>query len=293
MADVLWINGRFTTTDEPVIRVEDRGFQFGDAVYEVFKFLGRGPIFLSEHYRRMERGLAEIEIANPWSGLDDFAAMAAALLERTSFDDGIVYVQVSRGVAERSHFYAEDLVPTAIAYSRRFRFPDAASKEVGIRVITTPDLRWKRCDVKSVNLVANALAKKKAQRAGAVEAVLIDDGMVREGASSNFFVVRRGVVITHLLDPHILPGVVRDRTISLALEAKIGVDERPLREAELFDVDEAFITSTTNGVMPVTAIDGRPVGSGQRGPVTAELQRLFDLCEVRSQKAEGRSERRA
>src|SRR5258708_26053661 len=142
MPDVLWINGRFTTTDEPVIRVEDRGFQFGDAVYEVFKFLGRGPIFLYEHYRRMERRLAEIEIANPWSGLDDFASMAEALLARTSFDDGIVYVQVSRGVAKRSHFYAEDIGPTAIAYSRRFRFPDAPTKRVGNRVITTPDLLW-------------------------------------------------------------------------------------------------------------------------------------------------------
>lgn len=286
MPDVLWINGRFTTTDEPVIRVEDRGFQFGDALYEVFKFLGRAPVFLAEHYRRMERGLAEIEIANPWSGLDDFAAMAEALLERTPFDDGIVYVQVSRGVAERSHFYAEDLVPTAIAYSRRFRFPDAAGKELGIRVITTPDLRWKQCHVKSVNLLANALAKKKAQRAGAVEAVLIDDGLVREGASSNFFVVRRGIVITHPHDPHILPGVVRDRTVALALEAKIRVDERPLREGELFDLDEAFTTSTTNGVLPVTAIDGHPVGTGRRGPVTAELQRMLDLDEVRGQKAE-------
>src|SRR5260370_21414131 len=236
MADILGMNGRFTRADEPVIRVEDRGFQFGDAVYEVFKFLGRGPIFLSGHYRRMERGLAEIEIANPWSGLDDFAAMPAALLERTSFDDGIVYVQVSRGVAERSHFCAEALVTTAIAYSRRFRFPDAASKEVGIRVITTPDLRWKRCDVKSVNLVANALAKKKAQRAGAVEAVLIDDGLVREGRRSHFFVVRRGHVIPHPLHPPILPGRVRDRTLSLALEAKIRVDEQPFREAELLHV---------------------------------------------------------
>src|SRR5260370_39678879 len=109
MADILGMNGRFTTTDEPVIRVEDRGFQFGDAVYEVFKFLGRGPIFLSEHYRRMERGLAEIQIANPWSGLDDFAAMAAALLERTSFDDALADAQGSRGGAERSHFSAEDM----------------------------------------------------------------------------------------------------------------------------------------------------------------------------------------
>jgi D-alanine transaminase len=280
MPDVLWINGRFTTTDEPVIRVEDRGFQFGDGVYEVFKFLGRRPVFLAEHYERMERGLTEIDIANPWLGRSTFAAVVLSLLERTAFDDGIVYIQVTRGAGERSHFYAEDLVPTAIAYSRRFTFPDAAKKERGIRVITTSDLRWKMCNIKSVSLLANALAKKKAQRAGAEEVVLVDDGLVREGASSNFFGVRRGSVVTHPLDPHILPGVVRDRTIALALGAKIRVDERPLREAELFDLDEAFITSTTMGVMPVTAIDDRPVGSGRRGSVTAELQGLFDALEV-------------
>jgi D-alanine transaminase len=279
MPDILWINGRFTTTDEPVIRVEDRGFQFGDGVYEVFKFLGHRPIFLPEHFARMQRGLGELEIANPWSGLDAFSDVVQSLLERTSFDDGIVYIQVTRGAGERSHFYADDLMPTAVVYSRNFRFPDAAKKERGIRVITTPDLRWKRCDVKSVNLLANALAKKKAQRARAEEVVLVDEGLVREGASSNFFAVRRGSIVTHPLDPHILPGVVRDRVIALALSAKVRVDERPLREAELFDLDEAFITSTTNGVLPVTVIDGRNVGSGRCGEVTRVLQSLFDGAE--------------
>ena len=232
----------------------------------------------------MERGLAEIEIFNAWSGQDAFAAVVDALLERTAFDDGIVYIQVSRGAGERAHFYAEDLVPTALAYTRRVTFPDAAKKERGIRVTTTADLRWKQCHIKSVNLLANALAKKKAQRAGADEVLLVDDGLVREGGSSNFFAVRRECLVTHPHDPHILPGVVRDHTIALALGAKIRVDERPLREVELFDVDEAFITSTTMGVMPVTAIDGRAVSNGRRGPVTAELQRLFEALETRCQK---------
>jgi D-alanine transaminase len=281
MSDVLWINGRFTTTDEPVIRVEDRGFQFGDALYEVFKFLGRRPLLLADHFRRLERGLREIEIRNPWQDEEDFAAMTAGLLDRTELEEGIVYVQVTRGSGERTHFYPEGLQPTALAYSRRMRFPDAAKKEHGIRVITTPDLRWRKCEVKSVNLLANALAKKAAQRAGADEAILVDDGIVREGGSANFFVVRSGNVITHPLDEHILPGVVRDHTIELALEAKIRVDERPLREAELWDVEEAFITSTTMGVMPVTEIDGRIVGNSRRGEITSTLQRLFDELELR------------
>ena len=281
MSDVLYFNGRFTTTDERVLGVEDRGFQFGDAVYEVFKFLGKRPVFLAEHHRRMERGLHDIDIPSPWD-LTRFAAVTRELLERTAFDDGIVYVQVTRGEARRAHFYAEGMTPTVVAYSRSFQFPDAAAKARGIAIITTPDLRWKQCHVKSVNLLPNALAKKKAQRAGAVEAVFVDDGVVREGASSSFFVVRDGRLITHPLDEHILPGVVRDRAISLALAAKIRVDERPLRDDELFGLDEAFITSTTMGVMPVVEIDGRIVGNSRRGEITTTLQRMLDDLEARA-----------
>jgi D-alanine transaminase len=280
MADVLWINGRFTTTAERVLGVEDRGFQFGDAIYEVFKFLDRRPIFLLDHFRRLELGLREIEIRCPWSE-ESFVATTRELLDRTGFADGIVYIQVSRGEAERSHFWPESTEPTAVVYSRSFRFPDTAKKDLGIRVITTPDLRWSACHVKSVNLLGNAMAKKQAQRAGADEAVLLaDDHTVREGASSSFFAVRSGRIVTHPLDEHVLPGVVRDRVIALALAAKIRVDERPLREAELFDLDEAFITSTTQGVMPVTEIDGRVVGNSRRGEITGELQRLFDALEA-------------
>ena len=281
MSDVLYFNGRFTTTDERVLGVEDRGFQFGDAVYEVFKFLGKRPVFLAEHHRRMERGLHDIDIPSPWD-LTRFAAMTRELLERTAFDDGIVYVQVTRGEARRAHFYAEGMTPTVVAYSRSFQFPDAAAKARGIAIITTPDLRWQQCHVKSVNLLPNALAKKKAQRAGAIEAVFVDDGIVREGASSSFFVVRDGRLITHPLDEHILPGVVRDQAISLALTAKIRVDERPLRDDELFGLDEAFITSTTMGVMPVVEIDGRIVGNSRRGEITTTLQRMLDDLEARA-----------
>lgn len=280
MADVLYFNGRFTTTDERVLGVEDRGFQFGDAIYEVFKFLGRRPVFPGDHFRRLDRGLREIEIANPWTEAA-FTEMTRQLLERTDFEDGIVYIQVSRGEAQRAHFYPEGMRPTALAYSRRYRFPDQAKKERGIDVITAADQRWLHCDVKSVNLLANALAKKKAQRAGVEEALLLTGGLVHEGASSSFFAVRGGKVITHPLDERILPGVIRDHVIQLALGAGIRLDERPLREAELFDIDEAFLTSTTQGVMPVTRIDGRAVGTSRRGETTARLQHLLDEAELR------------
>jgi D-alanine transaminase len=281
VSDVLYFNGRFTTTDERVIGVEDRGFQFGDGVYEVFKFLGKRPVFLAEHHRRMERGLRDIDIPSPWD-LARFAGVVRELLDRTAVADGIVYVQVTRGEAKRAHFYPEGMTPTVVAYSRSFSFPDAAAKQRGIAVITTPDLRWRQCQVKSVNLLPNALAKKKAQRAGVTEAIFVSDGIVREGASSSFFVVRDGRVITHPLDEHILPGVVRDQVIGLALAAKIRVDERPLRDDELFDLDEAFITSTTMGVMPVVEIDGRIIGNSRGSEVTTALQRSLDQLEARA-----------
>lgn len=283
MPDVLYFNGRFTTTDERVIGVEDRGFQFGDAVYEVFKFLGKKPAYLAGHFHRLTEGLRAIEIPCPWDE-KSFPVLVNELLDRTAFEDGIVYVQVTRGERERSHFYPDDMKPTAVAYTRRFTFPDAAKKERGIKVITAPDLRWRQCQVKSVNLLGNALAKKRAFRAGVDEALLLDDGFVREGASSSFFAVRGGRLITHALDDHILPGVVRDRVISLALGAKIRVDERPVREAEIIDLDEAFITSTTQSVMPISEIDGRVIGNSRRGEITTRLQQLFDDDEQRETK---------
>jgi len=276
VSDVLYFNGRFTTTDERVLRVEDRGFLFGDAVYEVFKFLRKRPVFLGDHWRRLSNGLTAIDIRNPWTE-ESFASSMRELLDRTSFEDGIVYIEVSRGEGPRAHFYADDMTPTAVAFSRAYNFPDAAKKERGIRLITDADLRWKHCDVKSVNLLPNALSKKKAQRSGGDEVLLIDRDIVRECGSSSFFIVKNGRVITHPLDCHILPGVTRDRVIALARDL---VDEREIHAAELDDADEIFITSTTLGVMPVNQIDDK--AKRTRGPITAELQRRLDEEESRA-----------
>ena len=276
MSDILYFNGRFTTTDERVLSVEDRGFLFGDAVYEVFKFLRKRPVFLGDHWRRLANGLKAIEIRNPWDE-QSFDSTMRELLDRTSFDDGIVYIEVSRGEGERAHVYPDDMTPTAVAYSRRFKFPDAAKKERGVRLITDADLRWKHCDVKSVNLLANALSKKKANRAGGDEVLLIDDDVVRECGSSSFFIVKNGRVITHPLDCHILPGVTRDRTIALAADI---VDQREINVREFDHADEIFITSTTLGVMPVNQIDDGATHA--RGPITADLQRRLDEEELRS-----------
>lgn len=282
MNDPLYFNGRYTTTAERVLGVEDRGFQFGDAVYEVLKFLGGRPVFAEDHYRRMSNGLSYLEIENPWKTLDEFVEVCRELLRRTKPANGLIYVQVSRGECERVRPYPRGVTPTAIAYTRVWTFPDEAKKRAGIRVVTGPDLRWARCSVKSVNLLGNIIAKQSAHRAGGDECVLVRDGRITEGSSSTFFGVVEGTLVTHPADDEILRGTVRDRILGLARDEGARVEERPILFEEVAKLDEVFVTSTSQGVMPVVSIDGANVGDGSRGVLTERLQRAFDDLERRS-----------
>lgn len=281
MSDPLYINGRFTTTDEKVIGVEDRGFQFGDGVYEVLKFLNKRPLLLTNHFARMESGLRALGIPNPWSETQ-FGDLCAELARRTPLEEGILYFQVTRGQCERAHWPQEALQPTALGHPRRFLFPDAAKKERGIRVITTSDIRWSYCHIKSTNLLASVLAKRKAREAGADEALLAGGGEVREGSHSSFFAVRDSTLLTHPLGERILAGTVREQVLRLAARLGIAIEQRPLRSDEITSLDEAFMTSTTQAVMPIVEIDGWRVGQGGRGPVTLALQKAFDVLEAAS-----------
>lgn len=282
MNDPLYINGRYTTTAERVLGVEDRGFQFGDAVYEVLKFLGGRPVFAEDHYRRMSNGLSYLEIENPWKTFDAFVEVCGELVRRAKLGEGLIYVQVSRGECERVHAYPPGVTPTVIAYARAWAFPDEEKKRAGIKVVTGPDLRWSRCNVKSVNLLGNVVAKESAHRAGGDECLLVRDGMVTEGSSSTFFGVVGGTLVTHPADDEILPGTVRDHVLGLAGQEGIPVEERPIALAEISTLGEAFVTSTSQGLMPVISIDGANVGNGSRGTLTERLQRAFDDLERRS-----------
>lgn len=281
MADVLWFNGRWTTTDEPVLGVEDRGVQFGDSIYEVTRFSSGRASFNERHFRRFKRAMTELGYPSPWPDAQAFDRHVAELLARTGFDSGIVYLQVTRGACERNHVHGGELVPNVMMYSRRFPFPDAAKKEQGVAVITHPEIRWGRCDLKTTNLLGAVLAKRAAADKGAQEAIFILEGTVTEGAATNFFGVMNGRLVTHPLGVHILPGVVRSVVLELARDASIEIDERALAVGELAQLDEAFLTSTTQGVLPVTSIDGQVVASGMRGAITARLQQLFDEAEAR------------
>ncbi len=274
--DVLWFNGRWTTTDEPVVRVEDRGFQFGDSVYEVLRFRKGAPILVDRHRARLSRCLSLLEIASPWSA-EAFERLLGELLERTPFADGLVYLQVTRGVAPRLHAWPEGIEPTALAYSRAFAFPSEEKLRDGISVVTLAENRWKRCDLKTTNLLANVIAKNEAARASAGEVIYVDGDSTTECASSSLFAVVDGMLVTHADDTRILAGTVRDAVIDLALANGMSVDRRSIRVAELWSADELFITSTSQGVMPVSSIAGS--SPRQRGPVTERLQRLLGQLE--------------
>lgn len=278
MSDVLYFNGRYTTTDEKVIGVEDRGFQFADGVYEVAKFLDRSLLFFDAHFSRLVSSLAAMEIPLPVDRNALFGVFSE-LIRRSELREGIVYLQITRGDCPRTHFYPDDCQPTVVAYPRPFTFPSQEKKEKGIRLITVNDDRWHRCDIKSINLLANAMAKKKAQRNGCEEALFVAEGWIREGASSNFFSVQGERLITHPTGPHVLAGTVRDQVIGLALANRIRVDERPIHENELPAIDEAFTTNTTGGVMPVREIDSKVIGNGRRGEMTTRVQQFFDALE--------------
>lgn len=280
MADILWFNGRFTTTEESVLTVRDRAVLFGDAVYEVLKFVGRSPILADAHWKRLCRSLELLEIANPWS-VSSFRELLDELLRRTQHETGIVYLQVTRGGGERSHAWEDDAAPVAFMHASAFRFPDAAMRRDGVAVITLPDSRWSHCEIKSVNLLPNVIAKKAAKRAGVAEAVFVDGDRIVEGAISNVFLVVGGRIVTHPLTGRVLPGTRRAAVIALAREAGLEVEERAPLVSELGLASEAFLTSTASSVIPITSVDTRLVSDGRRGPLTERLQLAFRALERR------------
>jgi D-alanine transaminase len=267
-----YVDGRFVPLARARVPVEDRGLQFADGVYEVVKVVGGRAVDLERHLDRLERSLAELRIRPP-VGRATLKAVIAELLRRNRLADALVYLQVDRGVAPRNHLFPVRARPSLIATVRRLVLPRPAELERGVGVITLPDPRWARCDIKSVSLLPNVLAKQQAAEAGCREAWLVDDdGLVTEGSSSNAWIVdREGRLVTRPLGPAILGGVTRAVVLDLAARAGIATAERPFAVAEALEAREAFLTSTSSLVLPVTSIDGRPVANGRPGSTTRTL----------------------
>ena len=269
----VYLNGQFLPAEKAMISVLDRGFIFGDGVYEVWRVV-EGKLFEHErHDRRLRRGLKTIEIDVPARDIDALAGVAQRLLKDNDLlqGEGTFYLEITRGVAQRTHAYPPaGTKPTVFAMVSRFEVPHAL-RAAGAKAITEPDVRWLRCDVKTVQLLPNCMAKQKAQVAGALEAILVRDGVVTEGTHTSVLGVKNGELRTHPLGPLILPSVTREVVLEVAREQGVPVREQAFTSQELFELDELFVAGTTTDVTPIVEVDGRRIGSGKPGAVSKAL----------------------
>ena len=276
--DVVYVNGSFLPRAEARVSVEDRGFVFGDGVYEVLRIINGRPFAARFHNQRLEKSLDGIRIA--LQGKDSpsqFLEIGKQLLKENKLLEGeaTLYMQLTRGATTRAHYFPPaDVAPTVYISVARFT-PNVDLAESGASAITHPDLRWGRCDLKTLNLLPNVLATQTAKERGAFEAMLIRDGVVTEGARTNFFGVVDGSLRTHPCDNHILPGITRSVLRDLARELSIDLDETPIKASEIPKLTELFLTGTTTDVMPVVKLDDKPVGKGRPGELTRKLQRVL------------------
>ena len=276
--DLVYVNGKFLPRADALVSVEDRGFVFGDGVYEVLRAI-RGRLFATRfHNERLSRSLEGVRIKlGAKDSPSNFVDVGKELLRENGLLDGeaTLYIQVTRGATTRAHYFPpEGTAPTVYISAARFT-PLTELAEKGAAAITHPDLRWGRCDLKTLNLLPNVLASQVAKEKGAFEAMLIRDGVVTEGAKTNFFGVVDGTLRTHPSDNHILPGITRSVLRDLAADIGIGLDETPITVDEIPGLSELFITGTTTDVMPVVQLDGRYVGDGKPGELTRKLQRVL------------------
>ena len=274
---LVYLNGEYVPAERAMVPANDRGFLFGDGVYEVTRAIN-GRLFAAErHMRRLARGLSGLAIDFPPSAQEGLLEVSERLLAESGLAEreAAVYIQVTRGTALRTHhFPPHGTKPTVFAYAWRLA-PIPELRAEGARVITHPDLRWARCDLKTVNLLPNVLAKQKAHEAGAFEAALVRDGVITEGSHTSIFGVVDGELRTFPLTHQILPGITREIALELAVEAGMTVREAPIRVEELEQASELFLTSTTADVLPIVSVDGRPVGDGRPGPVAGLLHAAF------------------
>jgi D-alanine transaminase len=275
MSRTVFLNGEFLPADEAKVPVMDRGFLFSDGVYEGVGVLDGRLVDNEAHLERFERSMREIQLANPYSR-DDWTWFETELVRRNAMAEGFLYLQVTRGVAERDFVFPKDAAPTTMMFTQAKSIANAPAADKGIAVVTVPDQRWKRRDIKSVSLLAQVLAKQAASEAGAQEAWMVEDGFVTEGGSSSAFIVTSaGSIVVRPLSHAILPGITRKSLLRLSQESGISLEERRFTVEEAYGAAEAFLTSASNFVLPVVSIDGRPVGDGKPGPVTQKLRRLY------------------
>ena len=274
MSEIVYLNGEFMPLEDARIPVLDRGFIFGDGVYEVIPVYSKRPFRLHEHLVRFKRSHDAIRLTYPMSDAD-WTQLVNDLVSRNAGDDQSIYLQVTRGVAKRDHAFPKDAKPTVFAMSNPLVTPARETVDKGVHAITTIDYRWLKCDVKSTSLLGNCLLRQLAADAGALEVVMFRDGFLTEGSSSNVFVVKNGVILAPPKNKLVLPGITYDVVLELAQANGVPHEVRPVSEAEVRAADEIWVTSSTKEVLAVTTLDERAVGGGQPGPVFKRMHQLY------------------
>lgn len=277
MPRISYVNGVYVQHSKARVHIEDRGYQFADGIYEAFGVVNGEYWDLAGHLARMERSLKELQMGAPLPRTA-LRVVMNEILRRNRLKNALVYMQVTRGVAPRNHFFpSKDVNPALIITAKPFDFNQSDIKAMkGISVISQPDIRWGRVDIKTVGLLPNVLARQAASEAGAAEAMLVRDGVVTECSASNAWIVdKTGALITHPKGPNILGGITRETTIACAQEMQIKVVERPFTVAEAKAAPEAFLTSATSFVMPIVSIDGSKIGDGLPGRIAIRLREAY------------------
>src|SRR5437588_3876016 len=277
----VYLNGRFLPLEDAKISVLDRGFIYGDGVYELIPVYHRQPFRLRQHLARLQRSLDCIRMVNPHTEAE-WESIIRELVARTPFDDQGVYFQVTRGVAKRDHSFPRDVAPTVFMMSNPLSLPTAEQVERGVAVVTAIDERWLHCDLKTISLLGNVLARQRATDAGAAETVLFRNGFLTEASASNVFIVRDGVILGPPKDNQILPGITYDAAFELARGGGLAVEVRPISRDEALAADEMWLSSSTKEVLAVTTVDGKSFAGGSPGPVFRKMHELFQPSKSRS-----------
>jgi D-alanine transaminase len=271
---MVFLNGKFLPLEEAKVPVLDRGFIFGDGVYELVPVYSRVAFRLDEHLARLERSLAETRIRNPYARAQ-WREIIYRLVDAQPFEDQGVYFQVTRGVAKRDHAFPKDAEPTVFAMSNPLVTPARETVQKGAAAVSAHDNRWLRCDIKSISLIGNCLLRQLSAEAGAAETILFRDAKLTEASSSNVFVVKRGVILSPPKTSLILPGITYDVVLELARGAGLPLELREVSEAEVRAADEIWVTSSSKEILPIVSLDAVAVGDGRPGPVFARMHQLY------------------
>lgn len=274
MSDIVFLNGEYLKPEEAKVSIFDRGYLFGDGIYEAVPVINGKVIDKAPFFERLDGSLSKIELTPPYNH-EEIMNILNTLIAKNNLDEGGIYMQVTRGVAPREFYFPENTPTTFMSFVFHKKIIDNPLAKTGVKVVSVDDIRWTRRDIKSISLLGQVLAKEEAHRKGAFEGWMVENGYVTEGTSSTAYIVKDGVIITRPLSNAILPGIRRKVLMNFAKENDIKVEERPFTIEEALEADEAFMSSATIFVLPIVELDGKIIGDGKAGPMVTKLRKVY------------------